>query len=131
MTAGANSGAPACGSATALATRRGQAMQVLPECLQVALLVIEGMGPGSQASLAVHLLGVIREHQDFRSLMVRTYFAQDLQPAAIDELDIEQNDVRRVASQAFDRRRGTGELAHHFGTCHLREHLAQHLSGNG
>jgi hypothetical protein len=63
--------------------------------------------------------------------MLCAHRAQDLQPAAIDEVNIEQDDVRRVASNAGDGRGGTGKFAHHVGTFDLGEHLAQQVADNG
>jgi len=99
--------------------------------MQVALLVVEGISAGFQASLAVDVLREVREYQDLHARLLRAHRAQNLQPTAVYKLNIQQDDVGWVASNACDGRRGSFELAHHFRPFDPREHLAQHRPGNG
>jgi hypothetical protein len=106
-------------------------MQRLPKEVQVAFLVVKGIGSSFQASLAVNGLRKVGEYHDLDARMFRSHRTENLQTTTIGQLNIEQYDVRRVTSNAFDGWSGTFEFAHHLRTFDLREHFAQHAADKG
>src|SRR3569623_1673964 len=101
----------------------------LRDAQELVALVEEFGGAGSQAGLAVSIGRIVRHHDENGAPAVATERPQDVEAAALAQVEVEQDDVGCRAGNAGDRVDGGYRLAAAAGVA-LLDHLG-HARANG